>query len=585
MFADWINECDAACRPYVDWSLTDVLRDGAALDRVDVVQPTLFAVLAGLARLWEHHGVRPSAVVGHSQGEIAAAYVAGALSLDDAARAVTLRSKAITAIANQGGMAALMLTSAETERRLRPYGKALSLAAVNGPAATVVSGEAASIEKLVAELDADGVWARRIPVDYASHSASVDTIEAAIREAPAPIEPHSTDVTLCSTVTAEVIDTDALDADYWYRNLRTTVRFEAAVRTLLTLGHRTFIEMSPHPVLTTALQQIDDNALVLHTLHRDRPTLEDFLVQVAAAHTGGVDVDWDRLLPPAGQGPVDLPTYPFDRREYWPTASTPRAILDQPVTHAGSGDTIFDGGVGLDSHPWLADHTVGGLTLFPGADFVDLALQAAQAVGLSGVDEFTIEAPLVLIDDVGRDLQVIVGSREPRAVEIYSRPAGAVGEGAWTRPASGILGDGSAADPAMAAWPPAGTEPVDVPSLYADAAARQYGYGPAFQRLTAVWRAGDTIYAEAELDPTQLGQAEHHMVHPAILDACLQPMAAAVRRTVLPCPVRRHHAARAAGSGDRRRGALERDRSVRRTGAVHRAAVGPAGRTGSAAAR
>jgi malonyl CoA-acyl carrier protein transacylase len=538
VFADWISECEDAFRLYVDWSLAEVLRDDAALDRVDVVQPALFAVLVGLARLWEHHGVKPHAVVGHSQGEIAAAYVAGALSLDDAARAVTLRSKAIEAIAGHGGMAAVMLSREETEKRLHAYEGELSLAAVNGPAASVVSGETNAIEKLLAELDADGVWARRIPVDYASHSMSVDVIEPLIREALTPIEPRATDITFCSTVSGEVIDSTGLDADYWYRNLRATVQFEPAVRTLLARGHRTFIEMSPHPVLTTALQQIDDRALALYSMHRDRPSLGDFLVQVGAAYAGGVDIDLDTLLPPAGPGPVDLPTYPFDRREYWPAAATPKTMIDRVMAHAGSGETLCSGAVGLDSHPWLADHAVGNVVLFPGAGFVDLALQAAQAVGLHGVDELAIEAPLILIDGVRRDLQVIVGSGVPRAVEIYSRPAGGTPDLSWTRHASGVLADHQDAPGAVDAhaWPPAGAEPADVSSLYASAEQRRYQYGPAFQRLTAVWRVGGEVYAEVELDGSQLREAEHHTVHPALLDACLHPMAlvAAFEETVLP---------------------------------------------------
>ncbi|MFI1389095.1 SDR family NAD(P)-dependent oxidoreductase [Streptomyces griseoaurantiacus] len=536
-FAAWIAECDAAFRPYVDWSLTEVLREGAALERVDVVQPALFAVLVGLARLWERHGVRPRAVLGHSQGEIAAAYVAGALSLDDAARAVTLRSRAITVLAGQGGMAAVMLSREETERRLRPYAGALSLAAVNGPSACVVSGEAGAVGRLVAELDAEGVWVRRIAVDYASHSASVDGVEAAIREALAPVRPRRvTDVEFCSTVTGDMLDTGALDAGYWFRNLRGTVRFEDAARTLLARGNRTFIEMSPHPVLTTALQQIHEDALVLPTLHRDRPGPEDFLAQVAAAHAGGVEVDWDTLLPPTGRDPdpAVLPTYPFDRRPYWPDAPARRALLGTPSTHAGTGDTLLDGEVGLDSHPWLADHAVAGTVLFPGAGFVDLALQAARAVDLSGLDELALEAPLVLIEGARRELQVIVGAEEPRTVEIHSRPAGAASGRPWTRHASGTLGEGEAAGPEGTGRPPAGAEPVDVTALYADAAALRYGYGPAFRRLTAVWRAGDTLHAEVELDPEQLAEAAHHVVHPALLDACLHPLAAGVDRTALP---------------------------------------------------
>ncbi|WP_449341257.1 SDR family NAD(P)-dependent oxidoreductase [Streptomyces canarius] len=399
----------------------------------------------------------------------------------------------------------------------------------------MVSGDASALDTFLAEADSDGVWARRVPVDYASHSASVDTVETAVREALAPIRPRSTDVPFCSTVSGDVVDAAGLDADYWYRNLRQTVRFEAAVRTLRARGHRTFIEMSPHPVLANALHQIDDEALVLHSLHRERPSLADFLVQVGAAYAGGVEVDWETLLPPGESVHTDLPTYPFDRREYWPAASAPRTLLGPALTHAGSGETLLSGSVGLDSHPWLADHAVGDLVLFPGTGFVDLALQAARAAGACGVDEFTIEAPLILSDTVRRDLQVIVGTGRTDAVNIYSRPAGAGWDQPWTRHASGTLADtpGVVTAPAVSR-PPAGAEPLDLPALYADAERRQYRYGPAFRRISAAWRTGDSVYADVTLDPAQSYEAAHHILHPALLDACLHPMAVALDGTAGP---------------------------------------------------
>ncbi|SER36130.1 Acyl transferase domain-containing protein [Lentzea xinjiangensis] len=532
VFARWISECERAFAPYVDWSLTAALRDGVDLSRVDVVQPALFAVLVGLARLWEHHGVLPSAVVGHSQGEIAAAYVAGALTLDDAARVVTLRSREIVALTGLGGMAAVMLGRAEVEHRLSPYGDALALAAVNGPAAMVVSGEVEALEKLLAELTADGVWSRRIDVDYASHSAAVDAIEAEVRAVLAPIRPQSSKITFVSTVTAGAVDTEGLDAGYWYRNLRSAVRFEEAIEFLRASGHRKFVEISPHPVLSTALNQIDDTAFVMHSQHRERTTPADFAMQVGVAHANGIDVDWATLLPPSPASFVDLPTYPFERAEYWPSAPVRRRMVTPVVTNALTGQTILSGVIGLSTHPWLADHAVRDVVVFPGAGFVDLALQAAQSVGLSGVGEFTIAAPLVLGEDTRHELQVIVGAEAGDTVEICARAEGEVDQ-PWVRHAAGVLIE-AVRSTESAGMRPTGAETVDLQSLYGEAEQHGYHYGPAFQRLTGAWRDGGTTYANVALDPSQAGEAQYHALHPALLDACMHPMVATTAETVLP---------------------------------------------------
>ena len=325
VFADRIEQCAQALSPFVDWSLTAVLRgdpDAADLDRVDVVQPALWAVMVSLAELWRAHGVEPAAVVGHSQGEIAAACVAGALSLEDGARVVALRSRAIVSIAGRGGMMSVPLPAEQVRERLRPWQERLSVAAVNGPSSVVVAGEAAALDELLTALTADSVRARRIAVDYGSHSAQVEPIRDEVVAALAGIAPRPADIPFLSAVTAQWLDTTGLDPEYWYTNLRETVRFEDAVRALLKAGHRTFIEVSPHPVVAFGLREtIDDagaDAVVLGTLRRDQGGLVRFLTALAEAHAQGVDVDWGSLFAGTGARRVDLPTYAFQRSRYWP---------------------------------------------------------------------------------------------------------------------------------------------------------------------------------------------------------------------------------------------------------------------------
>jgi len=325
-FAASMTECADALAAHVDWSLLDVLRqvDGApTLDRVDVVQPASFAVMVSLAALWRAYGVRPDAVVGHSQGEIAAAVVAGALSLEDGARVVVLRSRAIAArLAGAGGMVSIPLPVAEVEQRLVAWGGELSVAAVNGPSSVVVSGEVSALDGLCAELAGADVRARRIEVDYASHSAQVEQLRDELRTVLAPIRPKPAAVPFLSTVTGDWLDTTELDAGYWYRNLRHTVHFEPAVRRLLAQRYRAFVEVSAHPVLTIGVQQTADDAevpvLAVGSLRRGEGGPRRFLTSLADAFVRGVDVDWRPAFAGSGARQVDLPTYAFQSERFWP---------------------------------------------------------------------------------------------------------------------------------------------------------------------------------------------------------------------------------------------------------------------------
>ncbi len=317
VFADRMAECAAALAPHVDWTLTDVLGDADALARVDVVQPASWAVMVSLAALWQSAGVRPGAVVGHSQGEIAAAVVAGGLSLEDGARVVALRSKLIAEVlAGRGGMASVALPLAETTARLD---ERISVAAVNGPGSVVLSGEPEALDELIETVVAEGIRARRIPVDYASHSAHVEAIEDALLTALAPITPREAGIPLHSSVLGERIDTAAMDAGYWYRNLRRTVLFDTALRGLAEAGFTTFVEVSAHPVLAAAVEETLDEPVVVGSLRRGEGGLPRFLTSLAELWSRGAPVEWAGLFP--GARLVDLPTYPFQRERYWLTAA------------------------------------------------------------------------------------------------------------------------------------------------------------------------------------------------------------------------------------------------------------------------
>ncbi|WP_159037097.1 type I polyketide synthase, partial [Streptomyces specialis] len=372
-FRERMAACEAALAPHVEWSLDEVLRQAPGapeLEAAEVVQPVLWAVMVSLAGLWRAAGVEPAAVVGHSQGEIAAACVAGALSLPDAARIVALRSRLLARIAGRGGMASVAAPAEAVRERLTGWEGRLGVAAVNGPGSVVVSGDADALDAFLTACEQDGVRARRVPVDYASHSAHVEEIEAELAEALAGITPATPDIAFCSTVTGEPTDAP-LDAPYWYTNLRQAVRFEEVTRRLLDDGHRLFVEISPHPVLTVGLQETfeaagAETAAAIGTLRRGEGGPQRFLLALGQAHTTGADVNWPALTGGWATRPADLPTYPFQHQRYWLDPHTPTATPAGGTTSADEAG--FWAAVERHDLPALA----GTLDLDPDASLEDL---------------------------------------------------------------------------------------------------------------------------------------------------------------------------------------------------------------------
>jgi len=344
VFAGGMDACEEVLAPFVDWSMREVLRgsDQEWMERLDVVQPILFAVMVSLARLWQELGVRPTAVAGHSQGEIAAAHVAGGLSLEDAARLIALRSGILGQITGQGGLISVVLSAAEVAPRLERWGDRLQVAAINGPSSTVVAGDPEALGEALEQLGAEGVRARPILGAVASHSAYVEGLRDEVLEALAPISPRSGDIPFYSTVTGELLDTAKLDAGYWYRNMREPVRFEQVTRGLIERGHGVLIEVSPHPVLFPAAQETVETVggergpiAVIGTLRRNEGGPERFALSLAEAHAAGAGLDWDAFFKGSGARRVKLPTYPFQRKRYWYSAaaadaSVPAAAFDPP---------------------------------------------------------------------------------------------------------------------------------------------------------------------------------------------------------------------------------------------------------------
>ncbi|MFF7972345.1 SDR family NAD(P)-dependent oxidoreductase [Streptomyces sp. NPDC007905] len=561
VFADELDRCDAALRPFTEWSVAAVLRgeDGApSLDRVDVVQPALFAVMVSLAAVWRARGVRPDAVIGHSQGEVAAACVAGALSLNDAAAVVALRSQALTGLSGTGTMAVIALPHTEVLAALDGLAGHVSVAAVNSGRATVVAGAVEPLEDLLTGLEARQVFVRRLDVDYASHSAQVEPIRALILEDLDGVTTYPTDVAWYSTVTGEPV-TEELAADYWYTNLRETVRFAPTVERMLADGYRHFVELSPHPSLLTALRTVGEDTghdlTAVGSLRRDEDGSACLDRGAAELHVHGRRIDWRRLVP---DGDIaDLPTYAWDPRRHW----------TEPETAAG-GPALFDRaahpllGIQLQSADdtrwtfrnewspatadWLADHTVFGRTVVSGTTLMELcraALAVARPDAAADVTDLLLLNPLVLPGSgtVEVSVEVVTAGPVPE-ITVHSRPRGQDAPG-WTLHATA-----SAAEPtALTAgrppqWPDTAEEAWTA-QTYDRLAALGLGYGPAFQAVRSAVTTGDgELLARLRLPSTARDVADPYPVHPALLDAALHVAAAlgpADGRALLPVAVGR----------------------------------------------
>ncbi|HEV3294973.1 MAG TPA: acyltransferase domain-containing protein, partial [Streptosporangiaceae bacterium] len=466
--------------------------------------------------------------------------VAGILSLEDAARVVAARGRALVGLAGSGAMASVRLPEQEAEE-LAGRWPGVAVAAVNGPCSVVVSGPPGQVAGLVAGCEADGIRVRVLAVDYASHSAQVESVRQELMAGLAGISPRPGTVPFWSGLTGQAMDGTSLDASYWYDSLRGQVRFDLVIAALAGAGFTTFVEASPHPVLTVPVQEVLDqdgtSALVTGTLRRDNGGPAQLLAAVAAVFTTGTPVSWPVLWPATRR--AELPGYAFQRQRYWlppavGTGNVSDAGLDDAGGHPllgavvelpGGQGLVITGRISATTHPWLTEHVVSGTAVLPGMAFAELAWHAGTMAGCAEVEELTVLAPLAVPASGGVQLRVMVGAAGAdgrRQVTVSARAEGAAGE--WARHASGTLASGTGSAIAQGpdepeAWPPPGAVPAETGDPYDRLAAAGYEYGPAFRGLRAAWRRGEETFAEIML-PEHVSGAGFAM-HPALLDAAM----------------------------------------------------------------
>ncbi len=519
------------------------------LDRTEFTQPALFALEVALFRLVRACGVIPDYLIGHSIGELAAAHVAGILSLPDAAALVAARGRLMGALAAGGGMLAVEASEPEIMESLAGFEGSLSLAAVNGPRAVVVSGDVQALEQCKTSWQAKERKVASLSVSHAFHSHRMEPMLEEFAELAHGLCFSPPQIPIVSNVSGALdAEQQLADPGYWVRHVRKAVRFADGVRTLEEMGVTRFIELGPDGVLCGSAgeclsAEAQKRALLLPALRRRRSETETLVGLLAEAWGHGVRVDWPSFFAGHGAKPVELPTYAFQRDRFWPEAGAGAAhaqpfgqpSAEHPMLAGamcladGAGDWLFAGRLSLKTHPWLGDHAVLDSVLLSGTGFVELALAAGRRVGSDALEELTLEAPLLLDDGVAQvQLAVSAASEEGRRrLAVYSRLEGVDSEEEWTRHATGsLIADGGALPPGFEglgvdAWPPEGARELEVESLYDRLADAGYQYGPAFQGLRRAWAVDDVVYAEVALVEAQQARAAGFLVHPALLDAAL----------------------------------------------------------------
>ena len=540
VFRDALADCDRAMRPHLNSSVIDALLAGDSLDDIGVIQPAIFAMQVALAALWRSWGVAPAAVIGHSMGEVAAAHVAGALSLDDAARVICARALLLRGAARGGAMISAELSRAEADELIAGHEGRVAVAASNSVRSTVLSGDSNVLSALMSEIQQRDRFCRWVDVDVASHSPRMDALRADLSAALTRLRPSAPTTPMYSTVTGQPVDGATLDGTYWVENLRSQVRFSPAARQLFEQGHEVFLEVSPHPVLLSALREDAEDTgrtcALVPSMRRDEGGREAVLAALGALYADGQSVAWDRLYPLGGRL-VSAPTYPWQRERFWLDTASPetsiRPVADEspwrgPIRSSSHPDTVLcEIDVSTDLFPILSDHRVHGSVVVPGATLLELTIAGtARAFGTSRVPrDVSFHRSLSLDSAQPRTVQLALHGEpsDPVSFELRAMYSAASGASAWSLLAHGSL----VADEAAADTVPRNpediqrrcSETISGAAFYSRLAQHGLEYGPAFQKVVDVWRRdGEAI---ARLTP---GAAAD--IDAALLDGCFQVLAA-----------------------------------------------------------
>ena len=558
VFRDSLHACDRAIRPIAGWSVIEELgapEERSRLEQTEVFHPVLFALQTALAALWQSWGIVPAAVLGHSLGEIAAAHIAGVLPLSEATRIAVLRGRLMQAVEAGGGMAAVELSADQVRKLFKTIYPALCIAAVNGPRSTTVSGDEGDVDRLVAELMGRSVFARRLKVNRAFHSPAVAAAAGELSAKLQGLSPAQSSIPFFSTVDGRIRDGRTLNAEYWGRSIREPVQFAAATSAALDAACNVFLEVGPHPALAGALQQCADAAsrkvTILASLRRGQDERTTLLQSLGSLYAAGGDIHWKALYPSAPR-PVSLPNYPWQRERHWAAAAAGGSMESLEVARWPGREVrspflvphILETIVSANQPEFVGQHRVCGVATVPATGLIDLALGAASHA-LPGnhpeahflVESFGIEQALCLAEEERRRVQIgFTNESNPSgSFRIVSQSAASANEYEdWTLHATGkvrlLSGTPFAEDSSWAAMTLAEAralcvEPVEAAAHFEELRKRGVTFGPQFRGVAGLWRTSGSALARIRFDPAGAPADANHIVHPALLDACLQTAA------------------------------------------------------------
>jgi acyl transferase domain-containing protein/acyl carrier protein len=549
VFREAIEECDRLLRQHAGWLILEELAADEAKSRLrdtEILQPVLFAIQIALARLWQTWGIAPDAVVGHSVGEIAAAHVAGALTLEDALMLAVHRGRLLQRLHGKGSMAAVACAPGEAEAILARRGSGVVIAAVNSPTSIVLSGATDALEQVLQDFEERGTRWQLLPMPYAFHSPQTEPLQEEFVAAVASLRPSATRVHMASTVTGAFVGGQELDAGYWCRNVRGSVRFASAIAELRARGVTRFLEVAPHPILARPIAECCADAELFWSLRRNEDDEIGLLANLGKLYACGCPIAW-RSLYGNGAAFIDLPRYPWQRERFWVEAGRRKTLPFSDYFSGAQGaaanrtpvlgtrvalptrDVVYENRFTSWSPSFLKDHQLKGLLIAPAVGYVEMALEsAAELLGPPPyvIENFSIFEPLILSARNSRFVQTVLKSESDGKIsfQIFSRRDDDDESEDWRRHVMGSVRRERAAPDAgrdaLEAIKSRCAQEIPVDAYYQFLRDRGFEYGPTFRGIKQLWRG--TAEALGRVQLIDESGPNKYQIHPGVLEACLQ---------------------------------------------------------------
>lgn len=557
IFSQAIDEIDLIIQKDFNWSLREVLLSGSPenqLERIEVVQPAIFAIQVALAKLWKEWGITPDGVIGHSMGEVAAAHVAGILSMEDAIKIICIRSERLKKLRGKGAMLATELSPDQAAELVIGRENEISIAVISGPTSTVLSGDPGKLQEVKETLDRQNRFCKWVKVDVASHSPQIEPLREELIEALRGLKPNPARIPFCSTVTGALAENLVFDAEYWVDNMRKPVLFSAAIEKFLDSGYSRFVEIGPHPILLSSIQQIvkphHEETRMLPSMRREEPEREILLSTLGALYVDGFSIVWEKIYPGPAR-PVNLPRILWNRQRYWIETgqigskySRRRTSSEGMSEHPLLGERtdlanlpsmfVWQNELNIEHLRFLGDHRIEEEIVFPAAGFMEMALQAVEETGKSHSHELTdflFLQKMILSEGKSCSVQAIFSPERENSFsfKIFSRTDigsdWVLNASVFFKPVKEAEGQKPCAEAIREVFSHQGNTEFTESEFYESLTLRGLNYGEAFRGVDHIWSKDNEALGRVRLPESLQYEIENYQIHPALLDACLQVFA------------------------------------------------------------